>query len=131
VYKVSTRTPTPTITNSPLAKTSSSNLSTGALVGTIAGSLVGGILLGLAALGGFLLFRKSKNKSTWSNAHELNEHHKLVELEDHKAATELEDKQTSEMPGGQQDAREMYALPVELPGHMNATLHIPQEYHAR
>jgi hypothetical protein len=132
-YKVPTRSPTPTTTTSSTVSSthSSSTLGTGALVGAIVSAVIGGILIGLATLGGSIVLRRNKNqKQDGITTHEVTRHEKMADG-NVQATNELEDTQKVEMSGVQQDAREMYTLPVELPGHEDEVSRTSEDYHAR
>jgi hypothetical protein len=92
------------------------------------GAAIGGVLLSLAALGGFLLFRRSKRErqvDPQQVASPVTEKDKMLDDGKRKnitAATELEAKHTVELPNGQQNAAELWTTPMELPAGSDGTL---------
>jgi len=131
-YNGATRTPTPTTTTSSAASssasTSNTGLSRGALIGTIVAAAIGGILLSSAALCGFLLFRRSKREREVDSqqvASLVTQEDKILDDEKRKnitAATELGAEHIVELPGGQQNAAELWTTPIELPARSDRTL---------
>lgn len=98
------------------------------MIGAIVSAVIGGILLGLAALGGSVLFQKPRRKLQADTQHEVTEQDKMVDDRKGKgtgAAAELEAEQMAELPNGQQDARELWSTPVELPADIDETSHGP------
>jgi hypothetical protein len=119
-YNVATRTPTTSLAASSSASVSNSGLSRGALIGTIVGAAIGGVLLTLAALGGFMLFRRSKRErqvDPQQVASPVTDKDKMLDDRKRKnitAATELGAEHIVELPNGQQNAVELWTTPMEL-----------------
>lgn len=133
-YHGATRTPSPTTTTpsaaSSSASTSNTGLSRGALIGTIVGATIGGILLSLAALCGFLLFRRFKRErqvDPQQVASLVTQEDKMLgdeKRENITTTTELGAEHIVELPGGQQNAAELWTMPIELPARSDRTLQV-------